>query len=52
VIHTDEFFLDRETVGRFLEGASFRTTFITDVFLGLSYHPSAEPQGGVRRQIF
>jgi hypothetical protein len=46
VIHTDEFFLDRDTVSRFLEGASFRATFITDVFLGLSYHPSVEPKGG------
>jgi hypothetical protein len=46
VIHTDEFFLDRDTVSRFLEGAQFRATFITDVFLGLSYHPSAEPEGG------
>ena len=39
VIHTDEFFLDRETVGRFLEGATFRTQLLTDVFFGLSYHP-------------
>jgi len=46
VIHTDEFFLDRDTVSRFLEGASFRATFVTDVFLGLSYHPSVEPEGG------
>jgi hypothetical protein len=46
VIHTDEFVLDRDTVGRFLEGALFRTTFITDAFLGLSYHPSVEPEGG------
>jgi len=46
VIHTDEFVLDRDTVSRFLEGAWFRATFITDVFLGLSYHPSADPEGG------
>jgi hypothetical protein len=46
VIYTDETFLDRDTVSSFLEGALFRATFITDVFLGLSYHPSAEPEGG------
>jgi hypothetical protein len=45
-IHTDEFVLDRDTVSRFLEGTRFRATFITDVFLGLSHHPSAEPEGG------
>jgi hypothetical protein len=42
VIHTDEFVLDRDTVSRFLEGARFRATFITDAFLGLSYHSSTE----------
>jgi hypothetical protein len=46
VIHTDEFVLDRDTVDRFLKGALFRTTFITDAFLGLSYHASVEPEGG------
>jgi hypothetical protein len=46
VIYTDETFLNRDTVSSFLEGALFRATFITDVFLGLSYHPSAEPEGG------
>jgi hypothetical protein len=46
VIYTDETLLDRDTVSSFLEGAQFRATFITDVFLGLSYHPSAEPEGG------
>jgi hypothetical protein len=46
VIHTDEFVLDRDTVSRFLEGTRFRSTFITDVFLGLSYQSSAEPEGG------
>ena len=46
VIHTDEFVLDRDTVSRFLKGALFRAKFITDAFLGLSYHPSVEPEGG------
>ena len=46
VIHTAECFLDRGTVNCFLEGASFRATFITDVFLGLPYLPSAEREGG------
>jgi hypothetical protein len=41
VIHTDEFFLDRDNVGRFLQGAAFRANFITDAFLGLSYHPAS-----------
>jgi hypothetical protein len=39
VIHTDEFFLSRETVGKFLEGATFRSQLITDVIIGLSYEP-------------
>jgi hypothetical protein len=39
VIHTDEFFLDSDGVGRFLKGASFNTSLITKVFLGLSYEP-------------
>jgi hypothetical protein len=46
VIHTDEYNLDRDIVSHFLEGALFRATFITDVFLGLSYHPSVESEGG------
>jgi hypothetical protein len=46
VIHTDEFFLDRDTVDRFLKKAEFRATFITHAFLGLSYHPSVESEGG------
>jgi hypothetical protein len=37
VIHTDEFSLDRGTVARFLEGATFKTQLLTDVFLGLSF---------------
>lgn len=45
VIFTDEFFLDRSTVSRFLEGAVFDTIMITDAILGLSY----EPSGGVER---
>jgi hypothetical protein len=46
VIHTDEYVLDRDTVGRFLKEALFRVTFITDAFLGLSYHASVESEGG------
>jgi hypothetical protein len=46
VIHTDEYELDRDIVRRFLEGARFRATLITDAFLGLSYHPSAKSGGG------
>jgi hypothetical protein len=46
VIHTDEFNLDRNIVSRFLEDARFRATLITHAFLGLSYHPSVEPEGG------
>ena len=46
VIHTDEHILDRDIVGRFLAEARFRATLITDAFLGLSYHGSAEPSGG------
>ena len=46
VIHTDEFELNRDIVSRFLEVARFRATLITDAFLGLSYHSSAESGGG------
>jgi hypothetical protein len=38
VIHTNELVLDRDNVGRFLQGATFHANFITDAFLGLSYH--------------
>jgi hypothetical protein len=37
VIHTDEFSLDRETAARFLQGATFQTHILTDVFFGLSF---------------
>jgi hypothetical protein len=43
VMHTDEFLLDRVRVGGFLQGATFQTTFFTDVFLGLSYHDGCFP---------
>jgi hypothetical protein len=46
VIHTDEFELNRDIVSRFLEEARFRAALITDAFLGLSYHSSAESEGG------
>jgi hypothetical protein len=39
VVVTDEFSLGREDVAQFLEGATFRSRFITDVYLGLSYDP-------------
>ena len=37
VIHIDEFSLDRDTVAQFLQGATFQTQLLTDVFLGLSF---------------
>jgi hypothetical protein len=43
VIHTDELVLDRDTVTRFLEGATFRAKMITDVFFGLSYERGCCP---------
>jgi hypothetical protein len=46
VIVTDEFFLYRDQVAHFLEGATFRAGMISDAYLGLSYHPSLEPGGG------
>ena len=39
VIHTDELFLQSETVERFLAGTVFRASMITDAILGLSYEP-------------
>lgn len=52
VVHTDEFVLDRERVDRFLRGSVFHTKLITHVFLGLSYHPSTEPDGKERYPVF
>jgi hypothetical protein len=47
VIHTDEKVLDRDTVSRFLKEALFPVMFITDAFLGLSYHStSVQPEEG------
>jgi hypothetical protein len=43
VICTDEFFLDRVSVDRFLQGATFQTSLFTDVFFGLSYHEGSIP---------
>jgi hypothetical protein len=40
---TNEFSLDRTNVSHFLQGAEFRTKFITDVCLGLSYHDGCNP---------
>jgi hypothetical protein len=42
VIVTDEMFLDRNTVGRFLEGLSFETRLITEGSLGLSCDPDVQ----------
>lgn len=39
VIHTDEFFLSRETVNHYLRGVKFRCQLITDVIIGLSHEP-------------
>jgi hypothetical protein len=43
VIYTDEFLLDRVSVDRFLQGATFQTSFLTDVFLGLSHQEGCVP---------
>ena len=43
VVHSDETFLDRDVIGRFLEGATFQSNPITDVVLGLSYHQGCTP---------
>jgi hypothetical protein len=43
VFHTDEFVLVKDTVRKFLEGATFRTQLFTDVVLGLSYEPGGYP---------
>src|SRR5262249_52727977 len=45
VIHTDEDFLSQDSVGRFLDGATFHTGFIDAAFLGLSYHPAGGGNG-------
>ena len=44
VIVTDEFSLDENSVMNWTKEATFKTTLITDVLLGLSYRP--DPQGG------
>lgn len=46
VIVTDEFYLYEQAVIEFLEGATFKASFINEAYLGLSYHPSEEPNGG------
>jgi hypothetical protein len=51
VIHTDEMFLDRESVARFLAGATFSTSLITDAFLGLSYEPASKSCPTFRLQL-
>jgi len=43
ILKTDETFLARDNVGRFLRGATFSTRSITDVLLGLSYHQGTYP---------
>ena len=39
VVHTDEPYLDEERVTRFLAGQQFKTSFFSDVVLGLPYSP-------------
>jgi hypothetical protein len=46
VIVTAEMFLYRDAVARFISGAAFQATMITDVLLGLDYHPDPEAGGG------
>jgi hypothetical protein len=46
VIWTEETFLYRDAVQEFLAGACFRSTRITDAFLSLGYHPSADGRDG------
>jgi hypothetical protein len=43
IMCTNEFFLDRVSVDHFLQGATFQTSFLTDVFLGLSYQEGCVP---------
>lgn len=45
VIVTDEFMLMRDWVTPALQGATFQAQHLTDVLLGLTYHPS-DPPGG------
>jgi hypothetical protein len=51
VIFTDEFFLNRNDVEGFIAGTSFRATFITDVFLGLSYDATIKEYPVFRLQL-
>jgi hypothetical protein len=46
VIVTAEMFLYRDAVEQFISGAVFQATMITDVLLGLDYHPDPEAGGG------
>src|SRR5262249_18763827 len=43
VVPTDETFLDRDITRGFLEGATFQSKLITDVFFALSYHDGCCP---------
>jgi len=43
VVPTDETFLDRDITRGFLEGATFQSKLVTDVFFGLSYHDGCCP---------
>ena len=43
VMCTNEFFLGRIRVERFLQGVTFQNEFFTDVFLGLSYDEGCTP---------
>jgi hypothetical protein len=39
IICTAEFWLNRHNTEEFLQGATFEASNLTDVFLGLDYHP-------------
>jgi hypothetical protein len=52
VIWTEETFLHRDVVQKFLEGACFQSTHITDAFLSLAYHPNASAGGRGEYPLF
>ena len=46
VLVTDDLYcLNRGNIAQFLAGATFKAQFITDVYLGLSFHPEIEGKG-------
>jgi hypothetical protein len=52
VVWTEEMYLYRDVVEKFLQGACFRSTHITDAFLSLGYHASADAQGEGEYPLF